>query len=197
MRRTRRFQRLWLRSFAGRTLERPQCLGRRRTDTFTLTSPVSPSCRSSTPGLVLYCTSNRHCPRYTCTHPACIRSSALRRPPTPPNLPLTFIPRPTSKTGLVPKPLAPLVPGGKAWPPFNRLGISWYTATADSSLAHSRSSRPPATNVQMHTGSDPISLGGDLHPFLAHLVTRSNPACLGYYTRLHILHRSCVTATRW
>jgi len=33
-------QRLWLRSFAGCTLERPQCLGRRRTDTFTSTSPV-------------------------------------------------------------------------------------------------------------------------------------------------------------
>jgi hypothetical protein len=154
------------------------------------------SSSSNTPGLV-YCTSNRHCPRYTCTHPACIPSSALRRPPTPPNLPLTFIPRPTSKTGLVPKPQVPLVRGGKAWPPFNRLGNSWYTATADRSLAHSRSSRPPATNVQMHTGSDPISLGGDLHPFLAHLVTRSNPACLGYYTRLHFLHRSCATTTRW
>ena len=103
---------------------------------------------------------------------------------TPPNLPRTFTPRPTSKTGLVPKPQVSLCEVEKLGQPFNRLGSSWCTETPDRSLAHSRSSRPPATNVQMHARSDPISLGGDLH----HLVTRSNPACLGDYTCLHIVH---------
>lgn len=108
----------------------------------------------------------------------CSMYTKLRTSPSTARRPICLLhssPGRTSKTGLVPKPQVPLCE-------VERLGLHLTVLESlgrqqqqNSSFAHSRSSRPPATDVQMHTGSDPISLGGDLHPFLAYLVTRSNP----------------------
>jgi hypothetical protein len=125
MRRTGRFRGFAFVSFAGCTLGRLQSFGRRRSGTFESTSP-GPSCRSNTPGLV-YRTSNRHSAQYTCTHPACIPSSAARRPPCAAQ----------SASPIHPQARRPR----RAWfqKPhemerlglhINRLGISWYTAAA-------------------------------------------------------------------
>ena len=64
----------------------------------------------------------------------------------------------TSKMGLVPKPQVPRPPCEVEW-----LGLHLTVLESlgrqqqqDSSLAHSRSSRPSATDMQVHTGSDPI-----------------------------------------
>lgn len=129
MRRTGRFRGFAFVSFAGCALERLQSLGRRRSGTFDSTSP-GPSCRSNTPGPV-YCTSNRRFPQYTGTHPACIPSSALRRRPYAAQFAFYIHP-----PGRCPR---------RAWFPkpheverlglhINRLGISWYTATAERQL---------------------------------------------------------------
>jgi len=69
----------WFAGSAGRTLERPP-MPRRAPKwplQVDLTCPLS---RSNTPGLV-YCTFKEQCPPSSCTHAACIPSSALRRPP--------------------------------------------------------------------------------------------------------------------
>lgn len=114
---------------------------------------------------------------------------------TPPNLPFTFIPQADVQDGLGSqshtrwKGLASILTA------LESLGIQQQQNGSCSSLAHSRSSRPPATDVQMHSRSDPISLGGrpaSLHPFLAHLVTRSNPGRPGLlYAPAHPTSRLC------
>ena len=97
---------------------------------------------------------------------------------TPPNLPLSFILRPDVQDGLGSKSHTRWKGLASILTALESLGIQQQQNGSCSSLAHSRSSRPPAPDVQMHSRSDPISLGGRpawLHPFLVHLVTRSNP----------------------
>lgn len=79
MRRTGRFEPLESSICLAARLKGSHCFGRRRSGTFNSTSPVQPS-RSNTLGLVYYIFKTQ-CPRYTCTHAACIPSSALRRRP--------------------------------------------------------------------------------------------------------------------
>jgi hypothetical protein len=79
---------------------------------------------------------------------------------TPPNLPLPFIPRPDVQDGLGSKSHTRWKGLASILTALESLGIQQQQNGSCSSLAHSRSSRPPATDVQMHSRSDPISLGG-------------------------------------
>jgi hypothetical protein len=97
---------------------------------------------------------------------------------------LSHSPQADVQDGLGPKATSASVLAQKAWPIFNRLGSSWYNSCSRHQLCPFQIFPCSRHSVQMHTRSDPISLGGDLHPFHAYLVTRSNPAWLGNYTCL-------------
>jgi hypothetical protein len=143
------------------------------------------SCLPCNPEMV-YCIGTKHYTLVPSTVDMYIRSTYtaahLAINLSPPNLPPTFTPGPEVQDGL----------GANArnsWPSlsrvchsFNRLGIhsrSSSSASATKPIPDLPALPSQSADARSH---DPMSLGGNRRPWLAHLVTRSNPACLGDYT---------------
>jgi hypothetical protein len=144
------------------------------------------SCLPYNPEMV-YCIDTKHCTMVPSTVDMYIQSTAtkLRTSPSTSRRPISLLHSPQarrSKTGLVRTP--------EALGQVCRVFATHLTALVYIVEAAAASQQPNPFQIfppsRRSLQSDPISLGGNLRPLLAPLVTRSNPACLGDYTGWHV-----------